>query len=78
MHEVLIRFRFVDADRTIECALDERLSFRDNFRLLEKISDVNIRDAVIYDPEKKIFLSEDLPLEQFNICRFILLYIFNI
>ena len=78
MHEVLIRFRFIDCDKTIECALDERLSFRENFQLLEKISDINCMNIAIYDPEKKIFLNEDLPLKQFNICRFILLYVFSI
>lgn len=78
MHEILIRFRFIDTDKTIECALDERLSFRENFKLLEKISDINCEDIAIYDPEKKIFLDEDLPLKRFNICRFILLYVFNI
>ena len=77
MHEIMIRFRFIACDRTLECALDERLSFEQNFRLLEQISDVRCENIAIYDPEKKIFLNKDLPLSEFNICRFILLYVFS-
>lgn len=78
MHEILIRFRFIATDENIECAFDERLSFRENFDLLKEISNVDCDDILIYDPVKKIFLNEDLPLKEFNICSFILLYVFNI
>ena len=78
MHEILIRFRFVACDMSLECAFDERLSFKENFSLLEQLCDISCRDIAIYDPEKKIFLNEDLPLKEFNIGRFILLYVFNI
>ena len=78
MHEILIRFRFIARDMTIECVLDERLSFKENFSLLQQISDIDCRKIVIYDPEKKIFLKEDLPIKEFNIGRFILLYVFNV
>ena len=78
MHEIMIRFRFISDNRNLECAFDERMSFRENFSLLGEICDMDFKDIVIYDPEKKIFLNEDLPLIQFNICRFILLYVFNI
>ncbi|MBO7677305.1 MAG: hypothetical protein J6S49_07310 [Erysipelotrichaceae bacterium] len=77
MHEVLIRFRFIDCGKTVECALDERLSFRDNLILLEQILELNIREFAIYDPQKKIFLKEDVAIKEFNISSFILLYIFN-
>ena len=78
MHEILIRFRFITEEKTIECALDERLSFRENFLLLKELSEIDCKEILIYDPQKKIFLAEDLPLKQFNICRFILLYVFNV
>lgn len=77
MHEVMIRFRFVSRNQTMECSLDERLSLNDNFLLLKQIGDLRAETCEIYDPRKKIFLNKDIPLREFTISHFILLYVFE-
>ena len=77
MHKVMIRFRIVKNGDIIETALDERLSFNDNFVMLREISDVELNRFEIYDPHKKIFLDRNIPLHSFGFNSFVLLHVFN-
>ena len=76
MYEVLFRLKFIKSNRVIECVFDERLSFKDNFRLLKELTKIN-DDFEIYDPDKKIFLKKEIPIREFGISRFMLLYVFE-
>ena len=76
MYEKLIRFKVIQDERVIETQLDERLSFDDNFKYLVNISDFDPKGLRVYDPDKKIFLANDIPIEVFNINSFMLMYLF--
>ena len=76
-HEVQIRFRIVKNSHIIETSLDERLSFKDNLRILSEICDEKITDAEVYDPMKRIFLDKEVPLSTFSFQYFVSLYLFT-
>lgn len=76
MHEKLIRFKIIKDDRVIETYLDERLSFNENLKYLARISDFDIDGFKVYDPNKKVFLNNEIPIEVFNISSFMLMYLF--
>lgn len=76
MHDVLIRFKLIKNDYVFEAVLDSRLSFKDNFKLLQNIIDKNLKNIRVFDPNKRVFLDENTPLVNFNINNFILLYLF--
>lgn len=71
MYKVLLRFNFVKNNRVIEVYFDNRLSFRENFRLLSYIVDISdIENIKIYDENKHMFLKTDVPIKNFNINYF--------
>lgn len=76
MHNKLFRFKIIKDDRVIETYLDERLSFNDNLKYLSKIVDFDADGFKVYDPNKKIFINNEIPIEVFNINSFMLLYLF--
>ncbi len=76
-HEVQIRFRIVKNSHIIETSLDERLSFKDNLRILSEICDEKIIDAEVYDPMKRIFLDKEVPISSFSFQYFVSLYLFT-
>lgn len=76
MHEKLIRFKIIKDDRVIETYLDERLSFNENLKYLARISDFDTDGFKVYDPNKKVFLNNEIPIEVFNISSFMLMYLF--
>lgn len=76
MYDVLIRFRLVKNNGVFEVIFDSRMSFRENFKMLENIIGINLSDYKVYDPNKKIFLKRNISLNEFNIDRFIQLYLF--
>ena len=77
MHRKLFRFVEVTDMRVCEVALDERLSFTENLKLLERIIHRDLSSSEIYDPYKKIFLERNIPLKEFGFEGFTLLYLFN-
>ena len=77
MYEVAVRFKFVKENRVIECLLDNRLSFIDNFSNLKELIDEDINNFEIYDYKKSIFLNKDVPINNFEIKSFIQLYVFT-
>lgn len=77
MYEVAVRFKFVKESRVIECLLDNRLSFIDNFNNLKELIDEDINNFEIYDYKKSIFLNKDVPINNFEIKSFIQLYVFT-
>ena len=76
-HDIQIRFRIVKNSRIIEASFDERLSFKDNLRLLSEICDEEIGNAEIYDPVKRIFLDKEVPLSSFSIQYYVSFYLFT-
>lgn len=66
MNKVLIRFYIVKDERVIEAYFDERLSFIDNFKMLNYLN-----EPKIYDPNKCIFLNNKVPISYFAINRFV-------
>ena len=77
MHKVMIRFKDVVSGKSIEVQLDDRLSFKDNFVILEEILDRDLKDDQVYDPHKKIFLDRNIPLSEFQFEGFIFLHLFH-
>lgn len=76
MYEKLMRFKIIKDDRVFDAYLDERLSFVDNFRMLMHISDYEINDCMVYDPSKNIFLDNKMPIREFDINDFKIMYLF--
>lgn len=76
MYEKLMRFKIIKDERVFDAYLDERLSFVDNFKMLMHISDFDIDDCRVYDPAKKVFLDNKIPIREFNINDFKIMYLF--
>ena len=77
MHKLLIRFKLVKNNKVIEAYLDNRLSFKENIEMLNSALDESIGDFYVYDPNKKVFLDRNIPLCNFNITSFMILYLFS-
>ena len=61
----------------IEAYLNQRLSFRDNFYYLQQLTGEDLSKAIVYDPNKKLFLDETVPLKEYQIGYFMLLELFT-
>lgn len=71
MYKVLLRFSFARNNKVIEVYFDERLSFKDNFKLLNNLIEIpNINNLKIYDKNKHMFLRTDISIKEFNINSF--------
>lgn len=75
MNKKLIRFKVIKDNTIVDAYIDERLSFKDNFKYLSKIIDLD-EYYEVYDPNKKVFLDCDVPVEVFNINCYMLMYLF--
>jgi len=76
MYEKLMRFKVIKDDRVFDAYLDERLSFVDNFKLLENILDTSSNYYKVYDPNKKLFLNTSVPIEEFSISNYMMMYLY--
>ncbi len=76
-HEILLRLIVMRNRRVIEAYLDQRLSFRDNFYYLQQLTGEDLSKAIVYDPNKKLFLDETIPLKEYQIGYFMLLELFT-
>ena len=76
-HEIMMRFRIIKNGHVVEATLDDRLSFKENLRILGEISGELIMDAEVYDPMKRIFLDKEVPLNVFSFEYFVSLYLFT-
>ena len=76
-HKTMIRFKIVENGHILETSFDDRLSFKENLTILSDICEEQISNARIYDPIKKIFLNEDVPLSLFSFQYFVFLYLFT-
>lgn len=76
MNEILIRFKLIKDNRVLDVFVDERLNFKANYKLLSNIVEIDRFDYKVYDPNKKIFLDNEVPIEEFNINSYLLLYLF--
>ena len=77
MYELMIRFKIISLDRIIETRLDTRLSFKENFCYLKDLIDMDLEDVKIYDPNKNIFLDENVEISKYNIAYYITLHLFT-
>lgn len=77
MNNVILRLQFMFNKDVIEVIFDTRLSFLDNFKLLNDIYKLNkTADLYIFDPFRLIALRKDVPLKEFNFKNFMTLYIY--
>lgn len=76
MYRKLMRFKIIKDDRVFDAYLDERLSFSDNFKLLVNISDFDLDGFKVFDPIRKVFLNENIPIEEFNINSYMMCYLY--
>lgn len=76
MYQKMMRFKVIKDNRIFETILDERLSFTDNFKMLVNIDDYDLDGFKVYDPFKKMFLNCDIPIEEFAIKDFRIMYLF--
>ena len=76
-NELLVRLVIMKNKRVIEAYLDQRLSFQENFVYLEQLIQEDLSKAIVYDPNKKLFLDEKVPLKEFKISYFMLLDLFT-
>ena len=70
MKQIMIRFKIIKNDECIEVKFDDRLSFKDNLKLLENIYKRNLTDLNVYDQNKGIFLDMNIPINNFEINSF--------
>ena len=77
MHRVLVRIKDVRRRKILEAYFDERLSLMENLKILDTLCGSKIGDARIYDPNKKIFLDRNIPLEEFGFCGFVFFHAFT-
>lgn len=76
MHQIMIRFKDIRNDRILELALDMRLSFKENMEMLKDFITYNCDELRIYDPQRKIFLDRNVPLEYYSFQSFMTFYLF--
>ncbi|MBR4461624.1 MAG: hypothetical protein IKS51_03490 [Erysipelotrichaceae bacterium] len=75
-NEILLRLMIMRNGKVYEAYLDERLSFRENFDYLQQLIGEDLSSAIVYDPNKKLFLDENVPLKEYRISFFMLLELF--
>ena len=76
MYEVLLRFKVIKTGLIFEAILDSRLSFKENFKILEDMLNIKLTNMYVFDAEKKIFLDEYISIEKYNIKSFMFFYLF--
>ena len=76
-NEILLRLAIMRNGKVIEAYLDQRLSFQENFAHLQQLIGEDLREAIVYDPNKKLFLDEKVPLKEYRISCFLLLELFH-
>lgn len=77
MNKVALRFKIVKENKVIEVLFDKRLSFSENFKLLNEIYDLGDTESIcIYDQNYKKALRKDVKIELFNFPNFTNLYIY--
>lgn len=75
MNKLVFRFYVIKENRFFEVSFDSRISFIENFKLIQEIYPFSIADKHIYDIEKGTFLNLNVPLSLFNFSAFTRLYI---
>ena len=77
MFKIPVRLMFVKNNRIVEVKMDKRLSFEDNFKMLNKLWNYSDEKFYVFDPIRKIFLRRDIPLLQFEIETFRMFHLFT-
>jgi len=69
MNKIYLNFLDVKCEKQLAVIFDLRLSFIDNFNLLNEINSYKIdtRNIGIYDEQKNIWLKTDIPIKSFNL-----------
>lgn len=77
MNKIVFRFYEIKNNDFFEVSFDSRLSFIDNFRLLNEIYSIPINTIHIYDETSKTFLDMDIPIEKFGFSHYNKLFLFE-
>lgn len=77
MNKIVFRFYEIKNNDFFEVSFDSRLSFIDNFRLLNDIYFIPINTIHIYDETSKSFLDMDIPIEKFGFYHYNKLFLFD-
>lgn len=77
MFTIPVRLMFVKNNKIVEVKMDKRLSFEDNFKMLNKLWKYKDEKFYVFDPIRKIFLRRDIPLLQFEIETFRMFHLFT-
>lgn len=70
MNNIVFRFYLVKENKYFEVSFDSRLSFKDNFKLLQDIYPINIDTLNVYDKVNSVFLAIDVPISEFCFKRY--------
>lgn len=76
MNSVVIRFYIIEKREYIDVKFDKRLSFKENFCMLEELYPINIDKYRIYDENNKGFYPLDKPIKCFDLAYYTSLLLF--
>ena len=77
MNEVFLRIVIMTDARAVEVSFDGNLSLYENLQQLRKLIFIEKDiENIFYDPYKGVFPDPDIPLKEFEISSFRLLYLF--
>lgn len=76
MNSIVIRLYILDKHEYIDVKFDKRLSFLDNFKMLEELYPINIDKYHIYDDNNKGFYPLDKPIKYFDLAYYTSLLLF--
>lgn len=76
MNKIVFRFYVVKDNYFFEVCFDSRLSFIDNFKLLNEIYKVDISNLHIYDDYAKRFVSLNTPINRYHFVEYTKLMLF--
>ena len=77
MYELLIRLFVIRENKVVEAIFDKRLSFNENFILLNKMVDnISFDTFHVYDPIRRIFLDKNRILKDMGTYSFMTFYLY--
>lgn len=76
MNKIIFRFYIVKDFDYFEVCFDSRLSFIENFKLLNDLKAIDTSNLKIYDLESNSFLCLDKPISSMNFTYYNKLYLY--
>ena len=75
MSNVLLRLKDLASKQSYEVSFDDRLSFKENLKLLSTMIDDNLENRYIFDVSKNIFLDNEIAIYNFHISIFTMFFL---